>query len=317
MPSSQPACASSASSLSLVPVLTAMRPHGCEKSAIGAAVRSCPRHWRLPPPKPVRPERENSAAEQHALAARQASFHGEDEIILTFTWAALSRHPGLRHRIGCPDGRSSPAMERWKRIFPCASTSQPTRHEFAPLLTNTYAGRRDGHRTSGDESASSATRNNTPRAISLAWPSRPTGMRATSWPALPPAPPRPCRCRCSRADGVDGDAALALPDQRLGEAMDARLARHSSLGHTGRLAVDRADIDDAANLRSSMPSTRLAHIVAAARLVSSTSSQAWRFIFFMVASRVMPALLTITSPTSSASTFLIPAAQSSRTTRPI
>ena len=49
-------------------------------------------------------------------------------------------------------------------------------------------------------------------------------------------------------------------------------------------------------LRSSMPSQAALHMLKQPpRLVSSTSSQASRFIFFMVASRVMPALLTITS----------------------
>jgi len=48
--------------------------------------------------------------------------------------------------------------------------------------------------------------------------------------------------------------------------------------------------------RASIPSQAALHMLKQPpRLVSSTSSQPWRFIFFMVASRVIPALLTITS----------------------
>ena len=82
------------------------------------------------------------------------------------------------------------------------------------------------------------------------------------------------------------------------------------------LAVDRADIDDAAEaaLQHAVP-RHLGHVVAATAQIGieSTSSQAVRLIFFLVPSRVMPALLTITSTgPSSAATFSIPALQSSK-----
>ena len=98
---------------------------------------------------------------------------------------------------------------------------------------------------------SSPHRKATPRAISSAWPSRPTGILATIFSSTS-ARHRGDHVGVDIAgrDRVDGDAgARAFLRQRLGEAVDAGLGGGIiDLAVLAGLAVDRADVDDAAEL---------------------------------------------------------------------
>ena len=100
--------------------------------------------------------------------------------------------------------------------------------------------------------ASSLARNTTQRAISSGSPSRPTGIcgRISLVQHLLGHRAHHLGADIARADGVDGDAERgALLRQRLGEADRRRLGgRVVGLAELALLAVDRADVDDPAEL---------------------------------------------------------------------